>query len=214
MPQKEKTREMLRIAESLDSTAVRLAGRLDAEHIPARPVPLYLPVRMVDGRVQGVVRLKQIAAAGGLGEIGKNTVLLTSRFGPRVLLSGVVTAEPVRESERGDGARNSAAPLCTGCGSLHPGMPERSNRAGGRRCVPVPDRPCLGAAPARPGREVAAPAAVAGRKPRPACAVDRQDGNDPVQPLRHRMPVVCGRRGDGISHRTPASRFHSRTSRA
>ncbi|MDN7013764.1 hypothetical protein FGW20_12125 [Methanoculleus sp. FWC-SCC3] len=53
MPQREKTREMLRTAESLDNTAVRLAGRLDAEQIPARPVPLYLPVRIVDGRVQG-----------------------------------------------------------------------------------------------------------------------------------------------------------------
>lgn len=43
---------MLRIAESLDNAAVRLAGCLDTEHIPARSVPLYLPVRLVDGRGQ------------------------------------------------------------------------------------------------------------------------------------------------------------------
>ena len=115
MPQKEKTREMLRIAESLDSSAVRLTRLLNAEHIPARPVPLYLPVRLVDGRVQGVVRLKQIAAAGGLGEIGKNTVLLTPRFGPRLLLGGVVAAFPIRGREKRAGT--SGTPLCTGCGA-------------------------------------------------------------------------------------------------
>jgi epoxyqueuosine reductase QueG len=122
MPQKEKTQQMLRIAESLDNAAVRLAGRLDAEHISARPVPLYLPVRIVDGRVQGVVRLKHIAAAGGLGEIGKNTVLLTPRFGPRLLMSGVVTGAPAQGA--GTRAGTSGAPLCTGCGACIRACPE------------------------------------------------------------------------------------------
>jgi len=121
MPQKEKTREMLRIAANLDGVAVRLARCLDDEHIPALPIPLYLPVRIVDGRVQGVVRLKQIAAAGGLGEIGKNTLLLTPRFGPRLLMSGVVIGSPAQEAESKDGTGKGAgrndAPLCTGCGS-------------------------------------------------------------------------------------------------
>ena len=66
----------VRIAEALDTTAVRLAARLKEEQVPSLPVPLYLPVRIVDGRVQGVVRLKQVAAAGGLGSLGRNTVLL------------------------------------------------------------------------------------------------------------------------------------------
>ncbi|KDE54725.1 4Fe-4S binding protein [Methanoculleus sp. MH98A] len=122
MPQREKTREMLRIAESLENTAVRLAGRLDAEQIPARPVPLYLPVRIVDGRVQGVVRLKQVAAAGGLGEIGKNTVLLNPRFGPRLLLAGVVAGSPAQEA--GYRAASTDAPLCTGCGVCIRACPE------------------------------------------------------------------------------------------
>jgi len=121
MPQKEKTREMLRIAESLDSIAVRLAGCLEAEQIPARPVPLYLPVRLVGGRVQGVVRLKQVAAAGGLGEIGRNTLLLNPRFGPRLLLGGVVTALPAQEM--GKRAGPGGAPLCTGCGACIRGCP-------------------------------------------------------------------------------------------
>ncbi len=87
MPPKEKTRGMLRIAEALDNTAVRLAGRLEAEEVTAKPVPLYLPVQIADGKIQGVVRLKQVAAAGGLGSPGRNSVLLNPRFGPRLLLA-------------------------------------------------------------------------------------------------------------------------------
>jgi epoxyqueuosine reductase QueG len=114
---KEKTRMMLRIAEALDTTAVRLAGLLESEQVPARPVPLYLPVRIVNGKVQGVVRLKQVAAAGGLGSLGKNTVLLSPRFGPRLLLSGVVAGRRVGKSgEAGTPAIRKEPPICTGCG--------------------------------------------------------------------------------------------------
>ena len=114
---KEKTRGMLRIAEALDNTAVRLAGLLEAEEVTAKPVPLYLPVKIADGKIQGVVRLKQVAAAGGLGSPGRNSVLLNPRFGPRLLLSGVVTGRQVEESqptERDAVGKDSLA--CSGCG--------------------------------------------------------------------------------------------------
>jgi len=117
MSPKDKTREMVRIAEALDTTAVRLAALLKAEQVPARPVPLYLPVRIVNGKIQGVVRLKQVAAAGGLGSPGRNTVLLTPRFGPRLLLSGVVSGGRVQESRQvKSSAGRKEAPLCKGCG--------------------------------------------------------------------------------------------------
>jgi epoxyqueuosine reductase QueG len=117
MPHKQKTKGMLRIAEALDTTAVRLAALFKEEQIPAMPVPLYLPVRIVDGRVQGFVRLKQVAAAGGLGSLGKNTVLFSSRFGPRLLLSGVVTGRQVQKSRQAvrDPQRKETS-NCTDCG--------------------------------------------------------------------------------------------------
>ena len=125
MPPKEKTRGMLRIAEALDNTAVRLAGRLEEVQIPALPVPLYLPVRIADGKVQGVVRLKQVAAAGGLGSLGRNTVLFNPRFGPRLLLSGVVTGRQVQESQEAEScAGRKEAPACTGCGRCIKVCPE------------------------------------------------------------------------------------------
>lgn len=125
MPPKEKTREMLRIAETLEETAVRLVARLEGEHIPALPVPLYLPVRMSEGRVQGVVRLKQVAAAGGLGSLGRNTVLYSPRFGPRLLLAGVVTI--IRAGESGQIQRSTESEeslVCTGCGHCISVCPE------------------------------------------------------------------------------------------
>ncbi len=124
-PPKEKTRGMLRIAEALDTTAIRLAALLSGEQVPSRPVPLYLPVRIAGGKVQGIVRLKQVAAAGGLGSPGRNTVLHSPRYGPRLLLSGVVTGRTVpesRDTERpSERAGTAACKECGRCVSICPG---------------------------------------------------------------------------------------------
>ncbi|UUX91393.1 hypothetical protein [Methanoplanus endosymbiosus] len=142
LPPKEKTREMLIIAESLDMTAKKLSALISAGGISAKPVPLYLPVTITEGKVRGLVRLKQIAAAGGLGTIGKSSLLLTPQYGPRVFLSGIVTGNRIPklqaakisvttgnmadsapgmtpgEEDREESCRRKAdiLPLCTGCG--------------------------------------------------------------------------------------------------
>jgi epoxyqueuosine reductase QueG len=141
MPPEEKTPAMLRIAEALDNTAVRLAGRLEAEQVPSKPVPLYLPVKIADGKIRGVVRLKQVAAGGGLGSLGRNTVLFNPRFGPRLLLSGVVTGRLVQESRQAEPcAGREEAPDCTGCGrciSVCPGGALGPDGADAFRCRTV-----------------------------------------------------------------------------
>jgi epoxyqueuosine reductase QueG len=141
MPPEEKTPAMLRIAEALDNTAVRLAGLLEAEQVPSKPVPLYLPVKIADGKIRGVVRLKQVAAAGGLGSLGRNTVLFNPRFGPRLLLSGVVTGRLVQESRQAEPcAGREEAPDCTGCGrciSVCPGGALGPDGADAFRCRTV-----------------------------------------------------------------------------
>lgn len=119
MPPRKKTKAMLRIAEDLDKSASRFADLLNAEHIPAIPVPLYLPVRIGDGRVQGMVRLKHIAVAGKLGTPGINSVLLNPRFGPRLLLAGVVTGRQIHPDVHVNGEKSGAPDVknvqCTGC---------------------------------------------------------------------------------------------------
>jgi epoxyqueuosine reductase QueG len=128
LPATEKTKGMLRIAGHLDAAAVRLAGRLNRENIPAKPVPLYLPVKVVDRNVQGVVRLKKVAASGGLGSIGKSTLLLSPRFGPRLLLSGVVCGLLIEKysSEDRAGLNTGFENLCTGCNSCAQVCPEKA----------------------------------------------------------------------------------------
>lgn len=119
----EQTEIMLGIAEKLNETAKRLEHLLEAEGIPARHVPLYLPVRIEEGRVRGVVRLKQVAAAAGLGTHGKSTLLLNREHGPRLLLSGVIAGESnliktngVLKQENANDQANQNPDICIGCG--------------------------------------------------------------------------------------------------
>ena len=125
MPKKEKTRGMLEVAETLDITAIKLADILKKDQVPSKPVPLYLPVRINDGKVQGVVRLKPVAAAAGLGSLGKNTVLFNPRFGPRLLLSGVVTSRHVQKTRKTEDIEGKNDVLaCTRCGRCIKTCPE------------------------------------------------------------------------------------------
>lgn len=116
---REKTRVMLQVAEGLDGLAGRLARLLTNEGVAALPVPLYLPVRVIEGRVQGVIRLKHVAEAGHLGSIGKSSLLLSPCYGPRLLLSGVVTSRPVPGPGPGNNDPSKIVTpdrgLCTGC---------------------------------------------------------------------------------------------------
>lgn len=152
MPPKEKTREMLKIAEALDTTSIRLSHLLNEAGIPAKPVPLYLPVTITDGTVRGLVRLKQTAAAGGLGVIGKSSLLITPHYGPRVFLSGVVTGRGISESgqkycsvpagaSEPESPASPVPPLCTGCGLCIKNCPGNAFGPDGRvdafRCMTI-----------------------------------------------------------------------------
>ncbi len=120
---RDQTKIMLGIAEGLNDAAIRLESMLDGEGIPARHIPLYLPIRIEDGRVRGVVRLKQVAAAAGLGAPGKSTLLLNREHGARLILSGVVTGESnliktnsVQKQENAEDHANQNPDICIGCG--------------------------------------------------------------------------------------------------
>jgi epoxyqueuosine reductase QueG len=138
---------MLQIAESLDRTATRLADLLGAESFSSVVVPLFFPLRIESGRVHGIVPLKCIAAYGGLGIIGKSTLLISPRYGNRLTLSGVVTEM--------DGERKKTMPdmdycrNCTKCVRACPGGAIISEGVDVFRCrnishwIPVPFVPTV-----------------------------------------------------------------------
>lgn len=110
LPREEKTRAMVRIATDLDRAAHRLAEELRREGFTAMTVPFLIPVREHEGRISGLVNLKHIAAAGGLGSRGKSTLLISPQYGNRLVLSGVVSSMRVPA-----GIHPEAADPCGSC---------------------------------------------------------------------------------------------------
>ncbi|MDD4254113.1 MAG: hypothetical protein PHP59_01925 [Methanofollis sp.] len=88
---REKTQRLHRVIERLDETAFSLAKALEEEGHSSIAVPSFFPVRVRDRRIRGYLSLKHLAAEAGMGSIGQNTLLITSRSGNRVALGAVVT---------------------------------------------------------------------------------------------------------------------------
>jgi epoxyqueuosine reductase len=76
----------------LDSIAVRIAALFEEQGEQALPVfgcsPMEINRR---GDVAGYLNQVRMAAAAGIGVIGRNGLLINSRYGSRLMLGGVVT---------------------------------------------------------------------------------------------------------------------------
>ncbi len=98
------TSQNLALYQELDRIAFGIGVFLEESGYRAALVPAYSPVEMTaesKGFV-GVVSLRHAAVGAGLGVLGRNNLLLTSRFGPRIRLGGVVTdASLPPDEERG-----------------------------------------------------------------------------------------------------------------
>jgi epoxyqueuosine reductase QueG len=63
----------------------------------AVPIPMAIPID-IEGPGHGLfgdISLRHAAVGAGLGEIGHNQLLLTPKWGPRVLVGSVITAAPL-----------------------------------------------------------------------------------------------------------------------
>jgi len=90
----------------MESTAGNLVRWLEEKlTISARLLPYYVE--------RGGVFLKDAAVLAGLGVIGKNNLLLTPQFGPRVRLRALLVEVEVEPSEVGD--FNPCARCCMPC---------------------------------------------------------------------------------------------------
>ncbi|PKN37491.1 MAG: hypothetical protein CVU62_07095 [Deltaproteobacteria bacterium HGW-Deltaproteobacteria-2] len=92
--------------EELARVGFALMRDLDDAGFSASPIPTYLPLPMQreTGGLIAELSLRHIAYEAGLGSIGKNGLLITKEFGPRVRFLAILTSadldpgKPVKEN--------------------------------------------------------------------------------------------------------------------
>lgn len=95
------TTSNLAMYKELDHIGYQLGRFLEDKGYLAAIIPPYLPIEMsreTRGMV-GDLSLRHAAAGAGLGVLGKNRLLLTSRWGPRLRLGAIVTDAPLSGDE-------------------------------------------------------------------------------------------------------------------
>lgn len=114
------TRSKMQTSRLLDETAEKVGRGLEREGFLTLPISADKPVEIfkydpLNGkkfrqtRVLGFLSLKHAAVSCGLGEIGKNNLLLTPEFGPHQRLCAIVTEAALEPDSRQDFG------LCKGC---------------------------------------------------------------------------------------------------
>jgi epoxyqueuosine reductase QueG len=110
---------------ALEEIALSMVLWLEQKGYPALIVP---PTHVDPWRYQGdpdkpmkpLLSLEHVAVEAGLGTLGLNRMLLTPEFGPRVMLTGVLSSVPVEAGQRMEQAL-CKGPECGRCLSACPG---------------------------------------------------------------------------------------------
>lgn len=100
--------------DELSRLGFALMRELDNAGFSASPIPTYLPVPM-DQNTKGLIAelsLRHIAYEAGLGSIGKNNLLVTRQFGPRVRFVSILTDAELAPARPGDQNLCSECDLC------------------------------------------------------------------------------------------------------
>lgn len=80
----------------------RLARYLETEGYKAVAVPAFLPLDMSDGKMGmiGAIDWKQAAVESNLAAWGKSGLVVSSRFGPRIRIGGLITTAVIKPDEK------------------------------------------------------------------------------------------------------------------
>jgi epoxyqueuosine reductase len=81
----------------LDSIAIKTSNLLQSLGYEALPIPASQTVD--DRNLKGLISHKMVATRAGLGWIGKNALLITPQYGPRIRLVSVLTNAPLRSPQ-------------------------------------------------------------------------------------------------------------------
>lgn len=99
----------IRVNGELDSAALKAARFLHGRGYSVVHIPSSVPFDTE--ALIGDFSHKHAAVAAGLGEIGRNNLLLTPRYGPRIGVTSLITSSPLTPTER-----RFEGPLCIeGC---------------------------------------------------------------------------------------------------
>jgi epoxyqueuosine reductase len=115
------TRSKMQTSRLLDETAEKIGRMLEREGFLSLPISSDKPVEIFklnpetgkkfrQTRALGFISLKHAAVSCGMGEIGKNNLLLTPEFGPHQRLCAIVTEAPLATDPRRE------LDLCKDCG--------------------------------------------------------------------------------------------------
>ena len=105
----------------LDTLSMRIAALL--EESGARAVPVYgcLPMGVNDrGQVVGYLNQIQMGRVTGIGVIGKNGLLIHSRYGARLMLGGVATTAELPQGRTPEIDEPGCPPDCRICADACP----------------------------------------------------------------------------------------------
>jgi epoxyqueuosine reductase QueG len=100
----------------LDTLSLRLAALLEESGAQAVPVYGCMPLGINEkGEVVGYLNQLRMGEATGIGIIGRNGLLLHSRYGARLMLGGVVTSAALPEMRYPDIDQPGCPPGCRLC---------------------------------------------------------------------------------------------------
>ena len=114
------TRSKMQTSRLLDETAEKIGRRLERAGFLSLPISADKPVEIFKNnpatgkkfrqtRTAAFLSLKHAAVSCGMGEIGRNNLLLTPEFGPHQRLCAIVTKAPLEPDSRQN------LDLCSGC---------------------------------------------------------------------------------------------------
>lgn len=87
----------------LNDMAWEVASFLEQEGFTAVPITSDVPIDMIEKRgLWGDISHRHVAVAAGLGKLGKNGLLLTPQFGPRIRITSIVTTAPLEPDKELD----------------------------------------------------------------------------------------------------------------